>query len=45
MIKLKRQNIKLNNIFDAIMKEIEHQEILKEDKDAKLIKYHTKVKI
>lgn len=37
MIKLKQQNIKLNNIFDAIMKEIEHQEILQENKDTKLI--------
>ena len=45
IIKLYKQNIKLNNIFDILMKEIEHQEMLKENNDTKLIKYHAKIKI
>lgn len=37
MLKLHKENIRLNNIFDTLMKEIEHQEILQENKDARLI--------
>lgn len=37
MLKLRKENIKLNDIFDVLMKEIEHQEILQEKNDVRFI--------
>jgi sulfite exporter TauE/SafE len=37
ILKLHKQKNKLNNIFDNLMKEIERQEILQENKDVRLI--------